>query len=239
MKKFFLPALFVAIISTLGVISAEAQLDTGLKVISSKEFILSEEVAAAGIDGKLKVQITVDKAGAVKNPKILGGVIWPCDTNPKDQLAAVENAVKANLLEAKFSPAMKDGKPQETDLFLSFLIGNTYREAVEERAAEAAAAAGKTIPRIVEAGVITGRALRLPRPRYPAGAKMGYVSGAVQVGILIGEDGNVISAGVVSGHPSLRPGAREAACDSKFAPTALKGRPVKVSGIVTYNFYAP
>ena len=60
--------------------------------------------------------------------------------------------------------------------------------------------------------------------------------GAVAVQVLVDEGGNVIAASAVSGHPLLRAAAEEAARGATFAPTRLSGEPVKVSGVVTYNF---
>jgi len=40
----------------------------------------------------------------------------------------------------------------------------------------------------------------------------------------------------VSGHPLLQQAAVAAARQAKFTPTKLNGSPVKVSGILTYNF---
>ena len=54
--------------------------------------------------------------------------------------------------------------------------------------------------------------------------------------VLIDENGNVVSATPVSGHPLLKSAAAAAAQNSKFAPTMLSGQPVKVSGIITYVF---
>ncbi|QYO66445.1 energy transducer TonB [Leptolyngbya sp. 7M] len=63
--------------------------------------------------------------------------------------------------------------------------------------------------------------------------------GPVTVQVLIDEDGNVVSASAVSGHPLLRAAAAAAARQAKFSPTMLSGQPVKVSGVITYNFVAP
>jgi len=56
------------------------------------------------------------------------------------------------------------------------------------------------------------------------------------VEILIDEQGRVISAQATSGHPLLREAARQAALQARFTPTQLNGQPVKVSGVITYNF---
>lgn len=64
-------------------------------------------------------------------------------------------------------------------------------------------------------------------------------SGAVSVQVLIDENGDVVSASAVSGHPLLRAAAAQAAGGAKFSPTQLQGMPVKVSGFITYNFVGP
>ena len=58
----------------------------------------------------------------------------------------------------------------------------------------------------------------------------------MNVQVLIDEQGKVISASAVSGHPLLQAAAVAAARGAKFSPTVLSGQPVKVSGVITYNF---
>ncbi|MEO8573960.1 MAG: energy transducer TonB [Pyrinomonadaceae bacterium] len=92
------------------------------------------------------------------------------------------------------------------------------------------------IPRTISGGVLNGKATSLPKPTYPAAAQGEGASGAVTVQVLIDENGDVISASAVSGHPLLREVAVSAARSAKFSPTKLQGSPVKVSGFITYNF---
>ena len=46
----------------------------------------------------------------------------------------------------------------------------------------------------------------------------------------------VIEAGVITGHPLLRDAALQAARQWVFKPTELSGVPVKVQGVLTFNF---
>ncbi|HEX9545261.1 MAG TPA: TonB family protein, partial [Pyrinomonadaceae bacterium] len=85
-------------------------------------------------------------------------------------------------------------------------------------------------------GVLNGKAISLPQPEYPAAAKAAGAAGTVVVRITIDEQGNVISAQVVSGPPTLTQASINAAMQAKFAPTLLVGEPVQVIGIITYNF---
>lgn len=90
----------------------------------------------------------------------------------------------------------------------------------------------------ISGGVLNGKAVRLVQPPYPAIARSAHASGQVRVQIVIDENGNVISAAPVSGHPLLQGAATAAARASKFTPTKLSGMPVKVSGVIIYNFVA-
>ncbi len=94
----------------------------------------------------------------------------------------------------------------------------------------------KKVPKQISGGVLNGKATSLPKPPYPPAARAVRAAGAVSVQVLIDESGNVISASAVSGHPLLRAAAVQAARSAKFSPTQLSGQPVKVSGVITYNF---
>ncbi len=84
--------------------------------------------------------------------------------------------------------------------------------------------------------VINSNASILAKPNYPAAARAVRASGAVNVQVTIDEDGEVIMANAVSGHPLLRQAAERAARESRFTPTTLEGQPVKITGIIVYNF---
>lgn len=85
-------------------------------------------------------------------------------------------------------------------------------------------------------GVLNGKATSLPKPNYPAAAKAVRAAGQVSVQILIDENGNVVSASAVSGHPLLQASAEAAARNARFSPTLLSGQPIKIKGVIIYNF---
>ncbi len=88
----------------------------------------------------------------------------------------------------------------------------------------------------VSGGVLNGKAISKPQPPYPPIAKAARASGTVTVQIVVDETGQVISASPVGGHPLLQQAAAQAARQARFSPTLLSGQPVKVSGVITYNF---
>ena len=96
----------------------------------------------------------------------------------------------------------------------------------------------KSVPNQLNGGVLNGKATYLAKPKFPAAARAVNESGSVCVQVLFEVEGNVRSATAVSGHPLLRAAAVEAARVAKFAPTRLSGNPVKVYGVITYNFVA-
>ena len=91
---------------------------------------------------------------------------------------------------------------------------------------------------LITGGVLNGRAISLPRPDYPPVARQAHASGTVVVQVTIDELGDVIAAHAVSGHPLLQAASVAAARGAKFSPTRLCGEPVKVTGVITYNFVA-
>jgi TonB family protein len=93
-------------------------------------------------------------------------------------------------------------------------------------------------PKIIRksGGVLQGSVTRRVEPAYPPLAKTARVSGAVVVEVTVDEEGKVISARSVSGHPLLKAAAETAARGWEFKPTLLQGTPVKVIGTITFNF---
>ena len=105
----------------------------------------------------------------------------------------------------------------------------TFRESVEKLL-------GKNSE---QAGILNGKAKSLPRPPYPTEAREKRLSGSVSVRVKIDEQGNVIETRTICGHPILSKGSEESARGAKFEPTLIDGKPVKVSGIVVYNYVSP
>ena len=93
-------------------------------------------------------------------------------------------------------------------------------------------------PRIapISGGILNGKALKLAKPSYPRAAREAGASGTVEVRVVIDETGKVIYAKAISGHPDLRAVSEDAASQSEFSPTKLAGQPVKVTGVIQYNF---
>lgn len=94
----------------------------------------------------------------------------------------------------------------------------------------------KPLMKPVSGGVLNGTATELPKPIYPEIARHARAAGMVSVEVVIDETGKVISARAISGSPLLRDAAVRAATRARFSPTKLSGQPVKITGVVNYNF---
>lgn len=142
-------------------------------------------------------------------------------SSPAAQQAAPGKPAEQPTPASKPTPAPKPTSSQETP----------KQENAKQESAKPADSG-----RVVSGGVMNGKAISLPKSAYPAAAKAVNASGTVNVQVMIDELGKVISAKAVSGHPLLQSSAVQAAYGARFSPTTLGGQPVKVSGIITYNF---
>lgn len=128
--------------------------------------------------------------------------------------------------EVNISPKLGSGAPYETD------IGGANQNTEPPPPVSNSNGKSKTI----SGGVLNGKAVSLPEPAYPAAAKAARAEGTVVVQVTIDEAGKVTSAKAVSGHPLLQAAAVAAARQAVFTPTKLSGQPVKVTGVINYNF---
>jgi TonB family protein len=91
----------------------------------------------------------------------------------------------------------------------------------------------------ISGGVLNGVAVSLPPPVYPEFARRMRTVGLVEVEVVVDENGKVMSARALSGPVSLRDVSVQAALRARFSPTKLSGQPVKISGLINYNFTMP
>jgi len=203
------------------------------KAISLPKPAYPADARDAKAEGSVGVRITIDETGNVISAEadledFRKSVEDSTDisTESKQIHPALREAAENAAMDAKFSPTMLSGVPVKVTGRI------VYNFVVEERRIEGDVKA-------ISGGVLNGKASSLPKPDYPAAAAAVRAGGAVAVQVLVDENGDVIFAKAVSGHPLLRAAAVKAAREAKFSPTMLSGEQVKVSGVVTYNFVAP
>jgi len=128
-------------------------------------------------------------------------------------------------------------KSTATYVWVSAIDGQILKTEKEKRSEEESAIEpGQRAP--ISGGVLNGKATSLPQPVFPVIARQAHASGAVTVEVTIDENGDVVAARAVSGHPLLQAAAVTAARQANFTPTRLNGEPVRVTGVLVYNFVA-
>lgn len=109
-------------------------------------------------------------------------------------------------------------------------------EPVENKPVEYILTLTLTDSAIVEGGVLNGKAISLPKPPFPKEARRTGASGSVTVKVLLDENGKVLTAEAVSGDKVFYDVAEESAVRAEFTPTLRNGKPVRVEGVIVYNF---
>jgi TonB family protein len=75
-----------------------------------------------------------------------------------------------------------------------------------------------------------------PTPAYPVAASEAKVEGEVTVNALVGKEGNVLSARVVSGPPLLREAALKAVEKWQYRPYFVSGKPAVIATTAIIDF---
>lgn len=195
-------------------------------IISAPTPIYPKEAKEAGIGGRITVRVVVGESGDVLSVDDPTGPAQLCNGGNNDpRLVALRNAVVDAIKQAKFSPAMQDGKPVRSTIW----VGSTF-----DPLADSTPSSEK---KLIEADVVRGMAKRLPKPEYPGAARASRASGPVSVRVVVDENGDVFTAEAINGHPLLRSSAVAAACMAEFSQTKIEGKPVRVTGVITYNFF--
>lgn len=241
----FLSVLAVLVLSASAQTEQSREINGGVlngkaKSLPSPEY--PEEAKSLGLGGTVTISIVIDEEGNVvsaehfaveKQTYVFKG------TEDKTQIAETPvvdqeqisplliDSARTAAMAAKFAPTFLNGIAVRVRGIL------VYRFMPRENSSTELSASS------IRGGILNGKATSLPKPQYPPAAIAVRASGAVNVEIVIDESGKVVSANAVSGHPLLRSSAVDAATKAVFAPVLLRGEPVKVSGVVVFNFQLP
>ena len=209
------------------------------KIVSTPTLQPPPEATESGLGGRVNVEVGVNKAGDVTEVKQVAGPGWVCPKVKRPDVLAIKETAKTVSMQVKFAP---DEKASTEWIGITFPSAKTEDDLTADGSKQPMAPSGVTVqmkrprPRMINGGIVNGKALSLPKPPYPPEARGARASGAVSIKVLIEEDGQVFSAEPVAGHQLLLAASRWAACGAEFSPTKLEGKAVKVAGIITYNF---
>lgn len=184
------------------------------------------EVTLTGADGA-KATATTDATGKFQFPATAGG---------KYVLAASLPGFNAFRDEFEMKAAA------DWDRAITLTVGNVKERvmvrAKREPATQATPGMPKPTPVRVGGNIKAPMKLVNVNPVYPASMRAAGRTGVVALDALIGTDGNVVFARVLSAsvHPDFADAAVEAVRQWKFSPTLLNGKPVEVLMSVTVDF---
>lgn len=207
------------------------------------EFVTAMEWSLA--KGEESGTLTLDKDFANN-----GGAVKQYELQIRETKGVVRLMEAGNSMYAQFVVGAEKMDPDSRRFLDSFAVGETNDNeepnvtnviAISEGESARQELPPEPWPRPfnpIMGGVLNGKALTLGRPEYPSAARANYDQGQVRVQILIDEFGRVLKAEAISGPTTLREAAVRAAFKSRFTPTRLMGQPVKVSGVIVYNFIA-
>jgi protein TonB len=183
-------------------------------------------------------------------------MIQPISTPPAPQTSAARSSVESKMQPSLVAPSAvkrKRSKQQVLPMLpASFVTADKLNEMNSAEVGKGLAGAETKAPLVVldsepppspklilksvSGGVLNGTALNLPSPVYPDSARRMRIFGIVSVDVIVDETGKVISAQATRGPASLREAAVQAAKRARFSPTTLSGEPVRVAGVINYNF---
>ena len=245
MKKLTLAMAIFAVSAITAFAQVPSEIKGGIlngKAVSLPKPEYPEAAKAAGLEGVVYVNVVIDEEGNVVSavvddqPRKVTKVTKDGDSIAEEQPVAdilLRDAALRAAWNAKFSPTLLNKMPVRVS---GTIVYNFVAPRGEE--AQTGEPVSTSGAKPINGGILNNKAVALPVPEYPAAAKAVRAQGAVNVQVTVDEEGNVISVAAVSGHPLLRAAAVNAAREAKFAPTQLSGQPIKITGVLVYNFVA-
>jgi hypothetical protein len=167
---------------------------------------------------KSKVLVTVGQYGGILSGKTIEGD------------ASFRSSVYKTLGSMQFRQSYFMGKPIRIEGILSFTQNPANQLLCRDAAQEL------EVPTIIDGGVLNERAIACLVPEFPADARSANLK-TVQARIqtVVDEQGKVISAKAIDGHPTFRESSERFASKATFPKSLITGKPVKVSGILVFT----
>lgn len=140
-------------------------------------------------------------------------------------------AAKSNAPAAPPAGSAKKAAQPTADRPANAAAGNA-----QPPAPQPGAPAGRADNSPVSVGSLVGKAKSRAQPTYPTLARTARVTGTVTVFLVVNEKGEVESVMRAEGPQQLQQAAIEAARRWKFNTTEIDGRPVRVTGYLSFSF---
>jgi TonB family protein len=175
-------------------------------------------VSGGKTNGMIVMFVSIDQVGRIREA-------YPVGTdNPR-----LAGAARDQLLQMQWKPAVVKGVPVQVDAVITLPFSTTLTPQVES--------AVKNNSIKVQTGVMAGRKMSGPPPKYPEVAREQHIQGSVYLRAIIGSDGTITKLGVIDApSPILADAALNAVRQWRYTPYILNGSPTEVETQITVNF---
>jgi TonB family protein len=125
MKSILLTLATASFVTLISVINIQAQSDPNhssadAKLLSAPAPKYPDEAKKTGLGGKVSVLVALDENGNVTGVERVSGPDWVCEAVAYPDVVALREAAKSAALRAKFTPAMRDGKPTTSTILVNY-----------------------------------------------------------------------------------------------------------------------
>lgn len=186
------------------------------KLDASAAVEFPRQLSAYEITDTVAVEVTVSPEGRVKKAKAVSG-----------KLDALKEAAEKTVKTWAFEPYLINGSPAPVRTELTFKFNNTldqYRDPSGD------------VPVRLEEKTAQGLVAKRVEPVYPADARVARIQGAVELRLIVGEDGRVHALHIIKGHPMLVGAAYNAVRQWEFMPYVESGKTLPADTNITVTF---
>ena len=191
--------------------------ESNLKKLGSSPAVeFPPELSAYEITDAVTVEVIVSPDGKVKKAKAVSG-----------KIEALKEAAEKKIRKWEFEPYLINGAPVPVRTEITFNFNNTldhYRDPSGD------------LPVHLDQKTAQALVAKRVNPEYPPMARLGGITGAVELRVIVGEDGRVHALHIITGHPLLAVAAYNAVRQWEFKPYVENGKTVPIDTNVTVTF---
>lgn len=186
------------------------------KLDASAAVEFPRQLSAYEITDTVAIDVTLSPEGRVKKAKAVSG-----------KIEALKEAAEKTVRKWTFEPYLINGTPVPVRTEFTFNFNNTldrYRDLNGD------------VPVRLEEKTAQGLVVKRVEPVYPADARLARIQGAVELRLIVGEDGRVHALHIIKGHPMLIGAAYNAVRQWEFTPYVESGKTLPVDTNITVTF---
>ncbi|HET9285445.1 MAG TPA: energy transducer TonB [Candidatus Angelobacter sp.] len=186
------------------------------KLDSSPAVEFPREWSAYEVTDTVIIELTLSPEGKVTKAKAISGKIH-----------LLKETTEKTVKKWVFAPYLINGTPVPVRTEIAFNFDHTldhYRDP------------GGDLPVRIDQKTAQALVAKRVYPQYPPMARLGGITGAVELRAIVGEDGRVHALHIITGHPLLATAAYNAVRQWEFKPYVENGKTLPVDTNLTVTF---